>query len=183
MRVIKMLWAGLQWKPALQTRALSFGQRITFMGDPNCIAIATIDGDVVCYDVKTTVWERIYSTNDPRQLASTVHSIQAQPITGHNLGLSTNLGPVILRYARSLNRETDLEVIRYGEESGHSEMDCIDFHPSGTRFATAGPNSAGFFVWDYILQSRRQITTGINRITALSYSPCGNYIAAGRRLP
>ena len=153
------------------------------MGDPNCIAIARIDGDVVCYDLENTTWKSIYTNDDPLQQPSTVHSIQAQPNTRHNLGLSTNLGPVVLRYVRSLNRETELEVIHYDKDSGCRETDCIDFHPSGTRFATAGPDSAGFSVWDYVLRSRRQITTGINRITALSYSPCGNYIAAGKRLP
>lgn len=175
-RLTRMIWAGVLMMPAMHTRTLTFGKRMAFSGDPDHIVIAKSNGDVGRYDLKTQGYIPLFPIGGH---GLKVHCVSAVPNSHNNTGIGTAIGPIVIRHERCQPNAGYIDIMRYSH--GKEEpTDCMDFHPSGSHFITAGPFSAGFFVWNYADRTSRQISTGINRVTALAYSPCGNYIAVGQ---
>lgn len=159
--------------PALQTRTLTFGKRIDFLGNPHNAAAVLPHGQVYRFSLDGNDPPVPIYRHDPILPAANCICYIAN--THNSLVIGTAEGPVIL--SSSAGNGGLFNVTKIGNQK--KPVDCIDVHPRGIDFAAAGPDTTGFFVYRHNCQYRH-ITTGINRITDLKYSPCGNYIAASK---
>ena len=175
LRFAKMIWSWALCKPAMETRTLSFGRRLSFLGDPYRLAVLQNNGEVVLHNLQQHDASKVFPPHNDTPHGG--HCICFVPNTHSSLGIGTDRGIAIL-FQQKLRRRPTKWATRLCEEDSREIVDCIDFHPNGSNFVTAGPTAAGFCVRDVIHGFGRRITAGINRVTELRYSPCGNYIAA-----
>lgn len=113
-------------------------------------------------------------------IISQVYCVSSVPNRADAVAVGTRVGVKIMKRPLELSGAGEWTIRSFPNKQGL--IDCLDFHPSGKYFISSGPASSGFCVWDVAMHDYRQITTGINRVTALAYSPCGQYIAISKCL-
>eukprot|EP00210_Caulerpa_lentillifera_P007201 g6891.t1 len=167
-----MLWASVVWKPAIATGELSHGKSVSFRSDRARLLVLN-GGKVQLYDVSDSQLPFI-SVNIP-DLYTKAHCVSFVPNRGDSIAVGTREGVKIIRRPLEISGSRDWKITSFPKQQGL--IDCLDFHPTGKYFIASGPKSSGFYLWDIATHDYRQITTGINRVTSLAYSPCGQYIA------
>ena len=93
--------------------------------------------------------------------------------------MGTKDGVVILRRHGSCMMNTPSWSDWPLEVKMRMETDCLDFHPTGNYFIAAGPQVAGFLLHDISAETFRHVRCAFERVTDLSYSPCGSLVMTG----
>lgn len=148
------------------------GRRLTFARDRPLLAFLTNQN----LSIRNTLTEIDLSYKYTLQSIPSVFTVAFQPGTLGDVGIGTEQGPMIIKRVLDSTRPSERRDLVKLDCGAGIPTDCMDFHPSGRVLITAGPSISGFLMWDVLSKTRTHFRTGVERVTYLSYSPCGSYI-------
>lgn len=148
------------------------GRRLTFSQDRPLLAFLTNQN----LAIRNTVTDVDLSHKYTLDCLPNVFTLAFQPRTLGDVGIGTEQGPMIIKKVLDSSRTSEKRELVQLDSGANIPTDCMDFHPSGRLLITAGPTISGFLMWDVISKTRTHFRKGVERVTHLSYSPCGSYI-------
>ena len=67
------------------------------------------------------------------------------------------------------------------QSPGEAAVHALAWHPRGHLLAASSSERPGLFLWDVATGSVTSVRAGLESVTLLRWSPCGNYLLAGGR--